>query len=1348
MIAKTVKLLFAFLLVCILCATLSSADLEVDIGFIGSTNDSTPSIDVTFSEPNVTLVSFDVDGAGSLTYTKNETNATTKYRFQVNNILYNGPHTFFVSGKNSWDTVVNGTANFTVDVDYIDIALVQPPLGIATTAVFDVRLRTQPYADSCKLGKISLNDNFNNITTWYASLPFVLSLESPSSPSFFFINNFNQAAPLQFSSPEEYKNFTVICKAFNTYHLAKFELGYDTTAPVVNISLNPNPVVDYGSRMTLLNITTSDRSVCTIIQIPSTLINNVSAEERANYLTLYSTPIFYDFIYSTTLGFPNFHFDYTAQCVNLAGLSTLKTFSVDLAFETDLTITQLSPSFIKETDTVVNLETNLLSDCYLNGTFMQSFDNGKTHSLSFVNLPQGNNTFLASCEAKTGAVAEKIISVFVDSLAPTGTVIDAHVYTCSLSTIQATMAANDSGSGVKGFNVSLMKGTQAIMNWTFLSGNPKQFLVDTNLTSNAVYTWNAHAIDHAGNVAALAVKSVTAVADGGDRCDFIPPVVDVSIVNTSEFITSVRVSCSDNGSGCSNNFNYSFSEDGSCSYASRSTLETLLPTYVDATFCYLVSDNNGNVKSGSVYVDVLADVGPLTITHAMPEYVATTFLTLEVRTNLAASCLVDNATMTKAENDRKHTKSFTGLSQGERIFSVRCNATNETAQKDIEVFIDSLAPSSAVITANSRSCVLDELQASFEANDSGSGVKGFNYSISKGSTVVAQWRFVDDNPADVERSIDLDAGSTYTWNVVTIDKAGNKAAAATKSIIASDEDETACDETPPTVSVNVTNVTGGVMVELSCRDAGVGCATKYNYSFSSTSTCAYRNQTTYGTRLLLKETKYFCYYAYDKNDNVVTGKKQIVVRANRTTGNDDDDPDASCNNGRKDGSETGIDCGGSCDSCPNNADCEQDADCDSGYCGQGICKLPLCTDVIKNGRESDVDCGGNCTQCAFGKLCYLNTDCQVGLICRNNKCSYDCALDSDADGMNDCWEQEHFNCKTCADAKADPDKDGFNNLKEYIAGTDPDDKESHPERKSILPLLLLILGIALMIGGLLYVFVFADRNRKNGKEAIMIQNTLEKMQNPEMSDQDVKQNVDTIVSRMYQKKAVRKDDKREKLFKSFEEGKESENESVDAEATGTKFPEGKQAIMIKKKDDKNENKEDDEYVDLAALKDKESLRKEDMKKQVFERLEGLSKNRKKVSGKLADEKVETAKKISEAKTSKSPKPKTAFKSTPSKMTNKEVFAKLAELAKQSKTKVQKVMTDKKTVSHKDMMNIFAELTDKKQLNQDVFKVILSELLSRGKLTKTTVTSMLFKFMEQNLLTKKEVNQIMDELKLK
>jgi hypothetical protein len=48
--------------------------------------------------------------------------------------------------------------------------------------------------------------------------------------------------------------------------------------------------------------------------------------------------------------------------------------------------------------------------------------------------------------------------------------------------------------------------------------------------------------------------------------------------------------------------------------------------------------------------------------------------------------------------------------------------------------------------------------------------------------------------------------------------------------------------------------------------------------------------------------------------------------------------------------------------------------------------------------------------------------------------------DTDGDGMADAWERDYFG-GLAAGAGADPDNDGFSNLQEYLAGTNPNDTD-------------------------------------------------------------------------------------------------------------------------------------------------------------------------------------------------------------------------------------------------------------------------------------------------------------------
>lgn len=92
----------------------------------------------------------------------------------------------------------------------------------------------------------------------------------------------------------------------------------------------------------------------------------------------------------------------------------------------------------------------------------------------------------------------------------------------------------------------------------------------------------------------------------------------------------------------------------------------------------------------------------------------------------------------------------------------------------------------------------------------------------------------------------------------------------------------------------------------------------------------------------------------------------------------------TCTDGIQNGTETGVDCGGSCPACPTEPTCndgiqngtETGIDC-GGFCP--ACPTePTCNDGIQNGTETGIDCGGSCPACA--ESCEVPT----GLFVNNN----------------------------------------------------------------------------------------------------------------------------------------------------------------------------------------------------------------------------------------------------------------------------------------------------------------------------------------------------------------------------
>ncbi len=94
-----------------------------------------------------------------------------------------------------------------------------------------------------------------------------------------------------------------------------------------------------------------------------------------------------------------------------------------------------------------------------------------------------------------------------------------------------------------------------------------------------------------------------------------------------------------------------------------------------------------------------------------------------------------------------------------------------------------------------------------------------------------------------------------------------------------------------------------------------------------------------------------------------------------------------CENGVKDGTESDIDCGGTCSTkCGLGKGCGQQSDCmsetDGGVpilCFSNTCSLEICRNGTKDPGETDTDCGGGaCPKCVNGKACSVDSDCASG----------------------------------------------------------------------------------------------------------------------------------------------------------------------------------------------------------------------------------------------------------------------------------------------------------------------------------------------------------------------------------
>jgi len=100
-----------------------------------------------------------------------------------------------------------------------------------------------------------------------------------------------------------------------------------------------------------------------------------------------------------------------------------------------------------------------------------------------------------------------------------------------------------------------------------------------------------------------------------------------------------------------------------------------------------------------------------------------------------------------------------------------------------------------------------------------------------------------------------------------------------------------------------------------------------------------------------------------------------------------DDGGATSDAGHKDsGNKTTSDSGSESGNALQ-ADAGGDSQPSTGAMDSGHDAAPSCTDGVRNGTETDVDCGGSCPPCALGKSCSVAADCATGDNCVGGTCS-------------------------------------------------------------------------------------------------------------------------------------------------------------------------------------------------------------------------------------------------------------------------------------------------------------------------------------------------------------------------
>lgn len=522
--------------------------------------------------------------------------------------------------------------------------------------------------------------------------------------------------------------------------------------------------------------------------------------------------------------------------------------------------------------------------------------------------------------------------------------------------------------------------------------------------------------------------------------------------------------------------------------------------------CYIGCENKAELLSDITYVDIWVDKGalPVITVNDPKRHISDTTPLFNVTTNKNSICNIsNNANMNNAipmiGNQKYHTRELiTPLFSGTYTYYIECIFASEGAKKTQVTFsIDDSKPNMTYVNVTfplenhtGKTYKDDELCAEWKAEDGESSISLYAYYIYWDRSTDELIASGTKNPSSSNEycvNVELNDSESYYFVVSGMNGVGLWSENITSSSIEVDT------SLAPAGCNNNKKDSGET--DIDCGGDCGGCAIGYNCLLDSD--CDSR----------------FC------NSSNRCAKP-------------------SCDDSVRNGAETDVDCGGSCKKCEVGQFCNEDKDCKTNNCDASTGKcgnvLIKCENNLLDIGETDVDCGGSCPACGIGKKCDADSDCATNAECKNGVCAlrqldsdgdgvFDgrdncpdkansdqadvdgdgmgdaCDPDSDNDGLPDSFEQQYFDCVTCANPEDDPDRDGLTNLDEYKyntnptkwdtdgdgysdkeeidKGTDPLDPSSHPGG-GFLKYMLIAIGLVVLVGAGYFGYTFFKGKNK------------------------------------------------------------------------------------------------------------------------------------------------------------------------------------------------------------------------------------------------------------------------------
>lgn len=617
------KLLLILLIVLITLFSFSASAQTYEL----NTSNRIPTIVVPFLEESL-ISSFSFKFGTTNVPMTNTTEDNITYEFTAGEVLAEG---LYILTINPTDTLGNPASQpviIDLNIEPVKIWIIEPPLEVSPTEVFDVIMGTSEAAD-CRYSKIfppasyDDADEANSIEKLDDKTHRITGFTAPDYP--------------------RYQELWVICKDRFGYdtHVKEFDLSVDTTPPVITeAKAEPELVSEYDAsknKTTKLKVTTDDPTVCKY-----SLITSYYKRMNIDRIDDLIDGFFYQNDELLKTGYKqqneknltkmggeelenNRQYLYYVSCKNLAQSLTEESreiiFTVNLSAEFAIMSTYpTNGGYLGSKSYILNVSTNKDATCYYNRTatatdkstkMTAKGKSGDFYLFSSAQLTgvEGQNNISIYCKP-AGTGETKDIKFTIDTTVPLGIKVNVTSSVWMTDFLAAEFFFEDNESGIAHYNYTVKDSKQNIIIDNTLT-EESEVTIETdkdgkklNLTDKETYMFYVTATNKAGKTSQQKTGSVRIDVSAKPK-DTFPPVVVITTKLTSKG-TNITFTCTDPvqpSSRCnaSRQF-YGMSDTKSCSSSNKYNKSFLITKaqYI----CYKFYDNAGNPAENTTFVNV------------------------------------------------------------------------------------------------------------------------------------------------------------------------------------------------------------------------------------------------------------------------------------------------------------------------------------------------------------------------------------------------------------------------------------------------------------------------------------------------------------------------------------------------------------------------------------------------------------------------------------------------------------------------------------------------------------------------------------------------------------------------